>query len=193
MGKDNIYFVDWDDKVDDDLVFDHVKCSIFDNTQVAPDEDPPLKVILRIYFTTSCITIQGSELMWFSSVIFPQIKDKFNSLLESSPHVNLNNLPVTAPASVSQPTLLSGKEYASSAALNHLIAIIPSCIPQPVKSFSPRQVRSPIPTGCSHIRQGQLQTQAPQAQIDLANLESKLAQTLQLFEKIVLENFLGTV
>ena len=35
-------------------------------------------------------------------------------------------------------------------------------------------MRSPIATRYSHIQQGQLQTPAPQAQVDLANLESKL-------------------
>ena len=54
MGKNADYNVDWDDKVDDDMVFYHIKCSILDNTKVSLDEheDPPLKVILRIYFTT---------------------------------------------------------------------------------------------------------------------------------------------
>ena len=144
MGKDYIYF--------DDLVFDHVKCSIFDNTQVAPDEALPLKAILRIYFSRSHKTIQGSELMWFLSIIVPQVKDKLNSSLASYPHINLHNLPVTAPASVSQPTLLSGKEYASSAALNQRTAHTPSPIPQTVKSFSPGPLRLPIATRCSHIR-----------------------------------------
>ena len=127
MGKDYIYF--------DDLVFDHVKCSVFDNTQVAPDEGLPLKAILRIYFSRSHITIQGSELMWFLSIIVPQIKDKLNSSLASSPHINLHNLPVTAPGSVSEPTLLSGKEYASSAALNQRTAHTPFPCPSNCEKF----------------------------------------------------------
>ena len=30
LGKDERYLVDWDDKVDDDMAFDHIKCSISD-------------------------------------------------------------------------------------------------------------------------------------------------------------------
>ena len=69
------------------MVFDHIKCSISDNikAKAAPDEEPPLKVIIRIYLTTSCITIQGLDHKWFSSTIFPKIQDMFNSLLVSSP------------------------------------------------------------------------------------------------------------
>ena len=184
MGKNADYNIDWDDKVDDDVVFDHIKCSILDNAKVSLDEheDPPLKVILRIYFTTSCITIQGLDHEWFSSDIFPQIKDEFNSLLASPSHVT-PILPVTA--SVRSATSVTNDPVSDSATNNmgttstfFCKSPVPSRIPQPVNVFSPRQVRSPkIP----HT-----------PQMDFASLESKLTQTLQAFDKLNLENFLSS-
>ena len=184
MGKNADYSVDWDDKVDDNMVFDHIKCSILDNTKVSLDEheDPPLKVILRIYFTTSCITIQGLDHEWFSSGIFPQIKGEFNSLLASPSHVT-HILPVTV--SVRSATSVTN-DPVSDSATNNLGMIstffckspVPSRILQPVNVFSPRQVRSPK---ISHT-----------PQMDFASLESKLTQTLQAFDKLNLENFLSS-
>ena len=31
LGKNERYLVDWDDKIDDDMLFDHIKCSVSDN------------------------------------------------------------------------------------------------------------------------------------------------------------------
>ena len=103
LGKDERYLADWDNKIDDNMVFHHIKCSISDNIKVeaATDEEPPFKVIIRIYLTTSCITIQGLDHKWFSSSIFPKIKDMFNSLLISSPATRAT-LPTSPAISPSQ-------------------------------------------------------------------------------------------
>ena len=60
--------------------------------------------------------------------------------------------------------------------LNNYKTPAPSHIPQPVSSVSPRQVRPKT-------------RYLPQ--MDFANLESKLTQTLKIFDKLNLENFLS--
>ena len=133
--------IDWDDKIDDDTVFDHIKCSISDNIKgkAAPNEEPPLKVIIRIYLTTSCITIQGLDHKWFSSSIFSKIKDMFNSLLVSSPatRATLSTSPAISPSQKIMIDLVTPLPLV----LNNYKTPAPSRIPQPVSSVSPRQVR----------------------------------------------------
>ena len=81
LGISDDFFVDWNDKVDDDDQFDHNMCKFYDGTD--PDEQK-LKVILRIYLKTSCRTIQGGKYLWFINDIVPKVRDIFEALLTES-------------------------------------------------------------------------------------------------------------
>ena len=79
FGKSDNYFIDWNDKHDDvKNEFDHIMCKFYDGP--VPDETK-LKVILRIHFKSSCLTLQGLHYLWFISDVYPTIKDIFESLL----------------------------------------------------------------------------------------------------------------
>ena len=79
FGKNDNYFIDWNDKHDDiQNEFDHIMCKLYYGP--VPDETK-LKVILRIHFKSSCLTLQGLHYLWFISDVYPTIKDIFESLL----------------------------------------------------------------------------------------------------------------
>ena len=81
LGKDDNYFIGWNDKVDDYDEFDHIVCKFYDDP--IPDE-LNLTVTLRTYLKTSCLTIQGGGYIWFIEEIFPRIQATFQSLLAES-------------------------------------------------------------------------------------------------------------
>ena len=57
FGKNDNYFIDWNDKHDDvKNEFDHIMCKFYDGP--VPDETK-LKVIRRIHFKSSYLTLQG--------------------------------------------------------------------------------------------------------------------------------------
>ena len=159
--------------------FDHVKCSIFDNINVDSQEGPPLKVILRIYFKTSCLTVQGLGLKWFSSELFPAIKNKFNSLIET---FQLSSETSTVTISQTLPST-SVIERKNSSPVS--MRVQPSLIPV---SVSPsKYYKSPV-----KIQQNSSGKSSQHVPTQIANLESKLTETLQTLDKVNFENFLSS-
>ena len=78
LGKDDNYFIGWNDKVDDHEEFDHIVCKFYDGP--IPDE-LNLTVTLRIYLTTSCLTIQGGGYIWFIEQISREFRPHSNHYL----------------------------------------------------------------------------------------------------------------
>ena len=72
LGKTDEYLLDWKDEVDNDMQFDHVKCSL--------QKPESAELIIRIYLKTSSVTVQGVDHVWFVTEIFPEIRDTFNVL-----------------------------------------------------------------------------------------------------------------
>ena len=112
LGKDDNYFIGWNDKVDDHDEFDHIVCKFYDELN--------LTVTLRICFKikTSCLTIQGGGYIWFIEEIFPRIQASFQSLLAES-----------HPDTPTPQMVTKNKQQRQS----------PSQIPLPISPISPRK------------------------------------------------------
>ena len=168
LGISDDFFVDWNDKVDDDDQFDHIMCKFYDGTD--PDEQK-LKVILRIYLKTSCLTLQGGEYLWFINDIFPKVRAIFETLLTES---NQSASKTPPQVSVTKRTLAVSSKPDSKE--KHFT----SQIPLPVYPISPRKL-------FNHTTSSVL----PQVDcIQIANIESKMVEVLQIIEKFDVNNVL---
>ena len=168
FGKNGNYFIDWNDKHDDvKNEFDHIMCKFYDGS--VPDETK-LKVILRIHFKSSCPTLQGLHYLWFISDVYPTIKEIFESLLgEHNPDPG-------------DSTLLSNCLDPSTKKIPEKLPLTrttQSHIPLPVTPTTPRKTyRSSI------ISPPKIDPK------QVANIESKTIEALQVIEKYDLENLL---
>ena len=135
LGKDKRYLIYWDNKINNDIVFDHIKCSISDNikAKAAPDEEPPLHIIIQIYLMMSCITIQSLDHKWFLSTIFPKVKNMFNSLFLLSP-TSIATLPISPAISPSRK--LINDLFVTPLVSDNYKTPAPSHIHQPVSSVT---------------------------------------------------------
>ena len=168
FGKNDNYFIDWNDKHDDvNNEFDHIMCKFYDGP--VPDETK-LKVILRIHFKSSCLTLQGLHYLWFISDVYPTIKDIFESLLgEHNP------------------------DPGDSTLLSNCLDPSTKNIPEKLPLTRTTQSHIPLPGTPTTPRKTYSSSIISPPKIDpkqIANIESKTIETFQVIEKYDLENLL---